>query len=67
MRLSVRPKGRTCTLPTEGNIRKATARRKTAVTYGRPLGPSANPDACRDDLHIRELVKKGQRNMTGEG
>ena len=34
MRLSVRLKGRTCTLPTEGNIRKATARRKTAVTYG---------------------------------
>ena len=26
--------GPTCTLPTEGNIRKATARRKTAVTYG---------------------------------
>ena len=41
--------------------------KKKNCRHLRPLGPSANPDACRDDLHIRELVKKGQRNMTGEG
>lgn len=39
--------------------------KKKNCRHLRPLGPSANPDACRDDLHIRELVKRTTEHDRG--